>query len=359
MAVAHEKKEKNLELNSSNTAQRATTKKDTRIETVVIVGSGPAGLTAALYCARAGLTPLIILGTQRGGAIIDAKKVENWPGVTSISGAKLIDSLEQQALHHGAHTLDTIVQKIQRRRPIGFRITTPVGIIDAEAVILACGTTARRLGLPGEKKFWGRGVSTCATCDAAFYRDKIVGVVGGGVRAVQSVIALSQYAKKIYLIVRDSHLAPTVSPELKDALEALSQVTFLFSTTVKSLHGTPTESLTPRSSGLARDDEGEVFSEITVYNSALEAEKTIALDGLFLALGTAPNTEPFARLIACDGAGYALCKPGTTETSVPGIFAAGDIVDRRYHQAVTAAASGCQAALDCERYITGMVRPRY
>lgn len=312
-------------------------------ETLVIVGSGPAGLTAALYAARAGLSPLIISGEKLGGAIATSESVQNWPGMLETTGQALIDSMLDAALAHGARISSTVIKKIEINPDGTFMLTCGTGgksgTIVAKSIILACGTTYRKLGIPGESEYWGHGVSVCSTCDAPLFKDKTVAVVGGGYSAAATALTLSKYAAKIYVLNRESEFAPSVTMAQATRLTMNSKISVLTRTEACFIAGMR-----------------KIVTQMTVRNIDSHEERTLSVDGVFLAIGTIPNTGFLDGLVKCDARGYVICQADSTATSVPGIFAAGDLVDSKYHQAITAAASGCRAALDCEYYLTGKIK---
>lgn len=297
---------------------------------VLIIGSGPAGYTAGIYASRAMLSPLLYSGTQPGGQLTTTMTIENYPGFPDGSGCfELMEDMRKQAekfgttIREGSITeLDTSVYPFVAKDDSG-------AVIEAESVIIATGASARYLGLPEETRYIGMGLSACATCDGFFYRGKVVGVVGGGDTAVEEALYLSELAQKVYLIVRRDELR--ASKIMVERVMTNEKIEVLFNHQVAKLEGE--EYL---ESALLRQKDG------TVVN--------IALDGLFMAIGRTPNTLLFPT-IEKDEAGYILTRGKSTHTNVEGIFACGDVCDPIYRQAITAAADGCKAAKDVERWL--------
>lgn len=303
----------------------------------LIVGSGPAGYTAAIYSSRANLEPVLYEGHQPGGQLTTTTEVENFPGYPEgISGTELIDDCRSQALKFGTDIRSGIVTDIDfSKRP--FIATADDGnTIEAQTIIISTGATARYLGLPDEQKYMGLGVSACATCDGFFYRGKRVAVVGGGDTACEEALYLSNIASEVFLIVRKDYLR--ASKVMAKRVEEKPNIKVLFNTNTRSLYG-------------------EEFLEGAnlVENIGTPGEKEIALpiDGFFLAIGHTPNVSVLKGNIDLDEAGYIKTKGDSTATNIPGVFAAGDVADPHYRQAITAAASGCKAAIDAERFLAG------
>ena len=302
---------------------------------VVIIGSGPAGYTAAIYAARAMLEPLMIQGLQPGGQLTITTDVENYPGFADvIQGPWLMDQMKAQAEHVGTRIVNDIITHVDfDRRP--FVLTGDSGdTYTADSVIIATGAQAKWLGLPSERKFQGFGVSACATCDGFFYRGKQVLVVGGGNTAVEEALFLTNFAEKVIVVHRrDEFRAERI---LQDRLFKNPKIEVRWNTEVVEVGGAPmppsvnTVTLKNRLSG-------EVYEQ--------------PIDGVFVAIGHAPATSVFSGKLDMKPGGYLQVKPGTTHTNIPGVFAAGDVTDDVYRQAVTAAGMGCMAALDAERYL--------
>ena len=301
----------------------------------LIIGSGPAGFTAAIYASRANLNPILFSGDQPGGQLTITTEVENFPGYPDgITGQELMDDLQRQAERFGADIRDGVVTEIDvDSRP--FRATLDNGeIIEAETVIIATGASARFLGLDDEQKFWGMGVSACATCDGFFYRKKRVAVVGGGDTACEEALYLSNLASKVYMIVRKDYLR--ASKVMQQRVFEKENIEVLFNCNTVGLLG---------------DEFVEGAHIVENKDTDLERHFNIEIDGFFLAIGHTPNTGFLNGKIELDEAGYVRTFNGTTATSLEGIFAAGDVADPRYQQAVSAAGMGCRAALDAEKYL--------
>ena len=301
----------------------------------LIIGSGPAGYTAAIYTSRANLSPILYSGQQPGGQLTQTTEVENFPGYPEgVTGQNLMEDLKKQALRFGTDIRSGLVTDIDvSSRP--FKVTIGGNeIIEAETVVIATGASAKYLGLPDETKYAGLGVSACATCDGFFYRKRTVAVVGGGDTACEEAIYLSTLAKKVYLIVRKPFLR--ASQIMQERVRQIENIEILFNCNTAGLFG-----------------EEYVEGAHIVENKGTENERMfdIAIDGFFLAIGHKPNTDPFVGKIDLDEAGYIKTYNGTTQTNVPGIFAAGDVADPRYRQAISAAGTGCRAAIDAEKFI--------
>ena len=299
---------------------------------VLIIGSGPAGYTAAIYASRANLKPVLYEGIEPGGQLTTTTDVENFPGSPDgVSGQQMMADMRRQAERFGADIrIGTVTSADLSSRPFHVVIDGEKEI-KAETLIIATGATAKYLGLPSETKFRGQGVSACATCDGFFYRKKDVAVVGGGDTACEEATYLASLCRKVYLIVRKPHLR---------ASKAMQQRVFN----------------TPNIEVLFEHNTAEVLGDDSGVTGALlrrndGSERKIDIAGFFLAIGHHPNTELFAEQLALDAEGYIKVEPGTSKTSVEGVFAAGDVKDPHYRQAITAAASGCVAALDCERFL--------
>jgi len=313
--------------------QASSNAKSSTHEHVVIIGAGAAGLTAGIYTARANLSPVIIAGLQPGGQMTITTDVENYPGFAEvIQGPWLMTQMQAQAENVGAQVIYDLVTKLDSAsRP--FRLTLDSGKeMTADAVILATGAQARWLGLDSESTFNGRGVSACATCDGFFYKGRDVAVIGGGNTAVEEALYLANICKSVKLVHRrDSLRAEQI---MQDRLLKKDNITVEWNREVAEVLG---------------DDSGVTGLRLASTNGA--ADKTIAVHGMFVAIGHDPATAAFAGAVDLDSEGYIIASPGTTQTSVDGIFAAGDCVDKIYRQAVTAAGMGCMAALDTERWL--------
>ncbi|MFC3288575.1 MULTISPECIES: thioredoxin-disulfide reductase [Paracoccus] len=301
---------------------------------LLIVGSGPAGYTAAVYAARAMLNPMLIQGMQPGGQLTITTEVENWPGETEIQGPELMVKMEEHARAMGTDiVIDMVTSLDLQRRP--FTATCDSGrVVTADAVILATGAQARWLGLPSEEKFKGFGVSACATCDGFFYRNREVLVIGGGNTAVEEALFLTKFASKVTLVHRrDSLRAEKI---LQQRLFKNPKVEVIWNHALTEVQGTDTPA------GVT----GAVLTS-TVDGST----RTVPADGVFVAIGHAPASELVKDQLELHNGGYVKVEPGSTRTSIPGVFAAGDLTDHVYRQAVTSAGMGCMAALDAENWL--------
>ena len=299
-------------------------------ESLVIIGAGPAGLTAALYAARADMSPLVFEGLAAGGQLTLTTDVENYPGFPDgVTGPELMDRFRGQAERFGARFRRSSVTKVDfSERP--FKVEAGADRHTADSVIVAAGATARRLGAPGEERLTGKGVSTCATCDGFFFRDRSVLVVGGGDTAMEEALFLTKFATKVTVVHRRDKLR--ASKIMSTRVTAHPKIEVRWNTVVKEIHGD--------------DAVAGVTLEDTTTGDLCEA----ATDGVFTAIGHTPATELFEGQLDLDEAGY-IVKAGGARTSVEGVFVAGDVADHRYRQAVTAAAMGCMAAIDSERWL--------
>ena len=302
---------------------------------ILVIGGGPAGFTAAIYAARAALEPVLLEGMEPGGQLTTTTVVENYPGFAEgVDANLLMDSMRAQATRLGADVRRGTVSGVDfSARP--FKVVTDDGSeISAEAVIIATGASSKYLGLPSERKFRGLGVSACATCDGFFYRRKDVAVVGGGDTACEEATYLAGLCRKVYMIVRRDVLR--ASRAMQDKVAAMPNIEILWNTSTQEILG---DEYGVTGARLARKD-GTVFD--------------IAVDGFFLAIGHHPNSDLFKDWVETDGAGYIVTDGKSSRTSVEGVFAAGDVQDPTYRQAVNAAASGCRAALDAEKFLLGL-----
>ena len=301
----------------------------------LIIGSGPAGYTAAIYTGRANIPTILYEGIQPGGQLTITTDIENFPGYPNgISGSEMMDDLRLQAERFGASLRSGIITKADlSQRP--FKVTVDDGTeIEAETVIIATGASAKYLGLEDEKKYAGMGVSACATCDGFFYRKKVVAVVGGGDTACEEANYLAGLASKVYLIVRKNYLR--ASQIMQDRVMQNPKIKVLFEHNVTGLFG---------------ENGVEGAHVVKRKGEADEQHYDIAIDGLFLAIGHNPNSEIFREYLETDTTGYIMTQGASPATNVPGVFAAGDVADPRYRQAIVAAGSGCKAALEVEKFL--------
>ena len=301
----------------------------------LIIGSGPAGCTAAIYASRANLAPVLYEGLQPGGQLTTTTEVENFPGYPDgITGPEIMEELKKQATRFGADfRWGEATAADLRSRPFKITIDNST-IILAESLIISTGATAKYLGLPDEKKYAGAGVSACATCDGFFFRGKDVAVVGGGDTAAEEALYLSGFCNKVYMIVRRNELR--ASKVMQDRVKKSKKIEVLWEHQTKGLFGDKVV-------------EGAVLWR--KKGTLEEKEVTIKIDGFFLAIGHKPNSDIFKQYIDTDEVGYIKTIPGTPKTNIPGVFACGDVQDRVYRQAVTAAGSGCMAAIEAERFL--------
>ena len=304
----------------------------------LIIGSGPAGYTAALYTSRANLEPVLYEGHQPGGQLTITTEVENFPGYPDgTTGTQLMEDIRRQAIRFGADVRSGMITKVDfSKRP--FIVTDDSGNeIEAETVIISTGATARFLGLPDEEKYMGLGVSACATCDGFFYRKKRVAVVGGGDTACEEALYLSNIAQDVFLIVRKDYLR--ASKVMQRRVLEKPNIKVLFNTQTQGLYG---------------DEFLQGAHLVENIGTTKEQHFDLELDGFFLAIGHTPNTSLFQGVIDLDEQGYIVTKGQSTATNIEGVFAAGDVADPNYRQAITAAGSGCKAALDAERFLTSL-----
>jgi thioredoxin reductase (NADPH) len=305
---------------------------------VLIIGSGPAGYTAAIYAARAALEPILVTGLQTGGQMTITTDVENYPGFADvIQGPWLMEQMQKQASHVGTRFFNDLISSADfSTRPFS-ALSDSGKSFSADSVIIATGAQARWLGLDSEEKFKGFGVSACATCDGFFYRGKEVAVVGGGNTAVEEALYLTNHATKVTLIHRRDNLR--AEKILQRRLNENPKVQIIWDSVVEEVLGDP-------------DPLG--VTGVKLRNINTNAVNTLSVHGLFVAIGHSPATEIFKGCIEMDGDGYIVTAPDSTATNVPGVFAAGDVQDRTYRQAVTAAGSGCMAALEAEKFLAAV-----
>lgn len=305
---------------------------------VLIIGSGPAGLSAAIYAARAALNPILIHGMQPGGQLTITTDVENYPGFAkTIQGPWLMQEMEKQAEHVGTKMIHDYVEKVDfQNRP--FKAYTSSGdVYEADSIIISTGAQAKWLGLDSEQEFQGFGVSGCATCDGFFFKGKEVAVVGGGNTAVEEALFLTNHASKVYVIHRrDAFRAEKI---LQDRLFANEKIEVIWNHVLEEVVG---------------NKDPKAVTGIKIKNVKDNGVKELKCEGVFIAIGHKPNTEMFKGQLKMDDEGYIITTPGSTKTSVLGVYAAGDVQDKIYRQAVTAAGTGCMAALEADKFLRGL-----
>ncbi len=301
---------------------------------IIIVGSGPAGLTAAIYSARGGLKPLIIEGFQSGGQLMLTTEVENFPGFEhGVMGPELMKNMRAQALRFGAEFISADATQVDLSGAVK-KVWVEKELHESKTVILSTGASANLLGLANESRLMGKGVSTCATCDGFFFKNRVIGVVGGGDSAMEEANYLSRFGSKVYLIHRRSEFK--ASKIMVERAKANPKIEFVTDVVVEDVLG-----------------ENEVKG-VSLSNLKTGKKTTLDLEGLFVAIGHTPNSQLFKNQVRCDEKGYVLTNPsksGSSETNLPGVFACGDLQDSRYRQAITAAGSGCMASLDAEHFL--------
>ena len=302
---------------------------------LLIIGSGPAGYTAAIYASRALLDPILIQGIQPGGQLTITTEVENWPGEKEIQGPDLMTNLEDHAKAAGTNIINNTIMKLDLKKYPFLAISDNGNEYEAESIILATGAQAKWLGLKSEDKYKGFGVSACATCDGFFFRNEIIAVIGGGNTAVEEALFLTKFAKKVILI----HRRDTLRAEkiLQERLFNNTKVEVIWNSVLKEIIGI---------------DNPLCVEAIKIEDQKNNKEIEIACKGVFIAIGHAPSNELILNQLETHNGGYVVTKPNSTETSIPGVFAAGDITDFKYRQAVTAAGMGCMAALEAEKFLS-------
>ena len=302
------------------------------INNVIIIGSGPAGYTAAIYAARANLKPILVSGFQPGGQLTITTDVENYPGYEDpIQGPWLMDQMQKQAAQVGTEIINSQVTEVFLNEEVKKLNLDNGTTLNAKTVIISTGAQARWLGLENESKFQGHGLSACATCDGFFFKDKEVAVIGGGNSAAEEALFLTKFATKVYLIHRRDKLR--AEKILQDRLKENSKIEFIWNSEVTKFNG--------------NDD----LESIDLLNKKDNQTSTLKIDGVFIAIGHDPATQLFKGQLKMDDGGYIITDPDSTKTSIDGVFAAGDVKDKIYRQAVTAAGMGCMAALEVEKYL--------
>ncbi|WP_353278176.1 thioredoxin-disulfide reductase [Wolbachia endosymbiont (group B) of Longitarsus flavicornis] len=304
---------------------------------VLIIGSGAAGYAAAIYAARANLEPIVVTGMQPGGQLTITTDVENYPGFISIQGPELMEQKRLHAEKVGARIIDDEIKSVEQLEDSNeyrFRSCGNASDYYSNAIIIAAGAQAKWLGLESEKKFQGYGVSACATCDGAFFKNKVVAVIGGGNTAVEEAIFLTRFAKEVILIHRRDKLR--AEKVMQDRLFKNDKIKVIWNHTVEQILG---------------EENPKKVTGITIKSTDINKTQELKVDGVFIAIGHAPNTGIFKGFVEMDQQGYIITKPGTTLTSRAGVFAAGDVQDKVYRQAVVAAGTGCMAALDAEKFL--------
>lgn len=302
------------------------------VHSVIIIGSGPAGITAAIYAARAGFKPIVITGTDPGGQLMRTSTVENWPGIISIAGHQLMHTLTQHAKHFGTQFVtDTVTGITFNQYP--FIITThKKNNFSASSIIIASGGGPKKLNCPGEKEYWGKGVTTCAVCDGILYKDMPIIIIGGGDTAMEDALFMSRFTPHISIIQGLDKL--TASTVMQERVLNNKNIKIIYNSTISSIHGT-----------------GEQITHVTIINRSTQATQDLATKAVFLAIGQQPNTEFLDKQLELTNYGHIIVKPFSTNTSIDGVFACGDVTDFRYRQAITAAAGGCMAALNAQQYL--------
>ncbi len=302
------------------------------INNVIIIGSGPAGYTAAIYAARANLKPILVSGFQPGGQLTITTDVENYPGYEDpIQGPWLMEQMQKQAAHVGTEIINSQVTEVFLNEKIKKLNLDNGTTLNSKTVIISTGAQARWLGLENEDKFQGHGLSACATCDGFFFKDKEVAVIGGGNSAAEEALFLTKFATKVYLVHRRDKLR--AEKILQDRLKQNSKIEFIWNSEVAKFNG--------------NDD----LESIDLLNKQENKISNLKIDGVFIAIGHDPATQLFKGQIKMDEGGYIITDPDSTKTSIEGVFAAGDVKDKIYRQAVTAAGMGCMAALEVEKYL--------
>ena len=310
----------------------------TPIHDVIVIGSGPAGYTAALYTARAQMSPVVFEGTSFGGALMTTTEVENYPGFQEgIMGPALMEEMREQALRFGADLQMEDVEAVSLEGPVKTVTTSGGETYRARAIILAMGAAARYLGVPGEEELLGRGVSSCATCDGFFFKEQDIAVIGGGDSAMEEATFLTKFARSVTVVHRRDEFR--ASRIMLDRARANEKITFITNAEVLGVEGDGT------------------VTGVRLLDKKTGQESLLPVTGMFVAIGHDPRSALVRDAVAVDDDGYVLVRDGSTATSIEGVFAAGDLVDHTYRQAVTAAGSGCAAAIDAERWLAEAAHP--
>lgn len=305
-----------------------------KVSNVVIIGSGPAGYTAAIYASRAGLKPLLISGLEPGGQLTITTDVENYPGFEDpIQGPWLMEQMKKQAAVFGTNIINDFVKEVNFQE-VPFIIKTEKEIFKSHSVVIATGAKAKWLNVSGEKEFMGFGVSACATCDGFFFKNKKVAVVGGGNTAIEEALFLSNLCEKVFLIHRRQKLR--AEKILQDRLNEKKNIKIIWNSEVKEVIG---------------DNAKKCITGVKIYNNVNQQLSTLNVEGFFVAIGHAPATDLFKKKLKMDDDGYIITSPDSTKTNIDGIFAAGDVTDKIYRQAVTAAGMGCMSAIEAEGFL--------
>ncbi len=305
-----------------------------KISNVVIIGSGPAGYTAAIYASRAGLKPLLISGLEPGGQLTITTDVENYPGFEDpVQGPWLMEQMKKQAAVFGTDIINDYVKEVNFQE-VPFIIKTEKEIFKSHSVVIATGAKAKWLNISGEKEFMGFGVSACATCDGFFFKNKKVAVVGGGNTAIEEALFLSNLCEKVFLIHRREKLR--AEKILQDRLNEKKNIEIVWNSEVKEVIG---------------DNAKKCVTGVKIYNNVNQQFSTLKIEGFFVAIGHAPATDLFKKKLKMDDDGYIITSPDSTKTNIDGIFAAGDVTDKIYRQAVTAAGMGCMSAIEAEGFL--------
>lgn len=309
--------------------------KNEKVEKILIIGSGPAGYTAGIYAARSSLQPLLVTGLEPGGQLMITTDVENYPGYEDpIQGPWLMDQMKKQALAVGVNVQNDIVTKVNFER-FPFEITTEKRKIKSYSVVISTGAKAKWLNIEGEKDFRGFGISACATCDGFFFKEKVVAVVGGGNTAVEEALYLSNICKKVFLIHRRDKLRAEMV--LQERLFKKKNIDFLWNREVKKFIG---------------EEKPRIIKKIEIYDKKSKELCSLDVDGVFVAIGHSPSTEIFNGCVPMDEEGYIYTIDNLTQTKINGVFAAGDVSDKKYRQAITAAGFGCMSAIEAENFLS-------